>query len=53
LERWCADFWAAGFVIERLLEPRPIKAMAERYPDEFVKLSREPGFLTFRLSKAP
>lgn len=51
LERWAADFAAAGFVIERLLEPRPIEAMADRYPDEFEQLNREPGFITFQLAK--
>lgn len=52
LERWCAEFAAAGFVIERLVEPRPAAAMAERHPEDHERLSREPGFIAFRLSKA-
>lgn len=52
LERWCAEFADAGFVIERLMEPRPVDAMAERYPDDHAKLLREPGFIAFRLAKA-
>jgi hypothetical protein len=35
-----------AFVIEPLWGPRPIDAMTDRHPDEFVKLSREPGFMT-------
>jgi SAM-dependent methyltransferase len=53
LERWFAECQEAGFVVERLVEPRPVAAMAERYPEEYAKLSRQPGFLTLRLAKAP
>lgn len=53
LESWCAEFAEAGFVIERLVEPRPVPAMAERYPEEHERLAREPGFIAFRLVKAP
>jgi hypothetical protein len=49
----CAEFFDAGFAIERLVEPRPVPAMAESYPDEFEQLNREPGFIIFRLIKRP
>lgn len=52
LERWCAEFTAAGFIIERLVEPQPVPAMADRHPDDHAKLSAEPGFIAFRLAKA-
>ena len=48
----CAEFAAAGFLIERLVEPRPASAMAVAYPDDFEKLQVEPGFIMFRLVKA-
>jgi ubiquinone/menaquinone biosynthesis C-methylase UbiE len=44
--RECTD---AGFAIEGLVEPRPSPAMAVRYPDDYAKLEREPGFIVFRL----
>jgi len=47
----CAEFAEAGFLIERLVEPRPVAAMAETYPEEFEKLNIEPGFIDFRLLK--
>ncbi|MBA2507502.1 MAG: methyltransferase domain-containing protein [Nocardioidaceae bacterium] len=52
LERWCAEFVEAGFVIEALVEPRPLPEMADRYPDVHAQLMREPGFIAFRLAKA-
>ena len=51
LERWCAESADAGFLIERLVEPQPIPAMAETHPHEYEKLSNEPGFVAFRLLK--
>jgi len=42
----CTD---AGFLIERLVEPRPTAAMAVQFPDDHAKLEREPGFIAFRL----
>ena len=35
----------AGFLIERLVEPRPADSMRERWPATWEKLQREPGFL--------
>ena len=45
------EFSDAGFVVERLVEPRPVPEMAERYPDDYRMLEREPGFIAFRLAK--
>jgi SAM-dependent methyltransferase len=44
----CAD---AGFLIERLVEPRPVESMLDRWPDDYEKLVKEPGFLNLRLVK--
>ena len=49
----CDEFADSGFVIERLVEPRPLPEMAERLPDDYAKLVREPGFVAFRLRKPP
>jgi SAM-dependent methyltransferase len=51
LEATCAEFEAAGFLIERLCEPVPTAALQERYPDVAEKLAAEPGFVVFRLVK--
>ena len=53
LTRSCAEFADAGFLIERLVEPLPASEMAERFPDDYAKLRREPGFIDFRLRKPP
>lgn len=45
---WAAD---AGFLIERLIEPRPVEAMRTRSPRHYEKLNREPCFLILRLRK--
>jgi SAM-dependent methyltransferase len=44
----CAD---AGFLIERLVEPRPAESMLERWPHDYEHLRKEPGFLNLRLVK--
>jgi SAM-dependent methyltransferase len=41
----------AGFLIEKVIEPVPAETMRENYPDDFEKLSKEPGFLILRLVK--
>ena len=46
-----SEFAEAGFVIERLVEPRPVPGMAETSPEEFEMLSTQPGFIAFRLGK--
>lgn len=52
LERWCAEFADAGFVIERLVEPQPVAAMERVDPDVYRKLLNEPGFIVFQLAKS-
>lgn len=47
----CDEFRAAGFLIERVVEPQPVPEMAKRYPAYDEKLNREPGFIAFRLVK--
>ena len=50
LEVTCEEIHAAGFFIERLLEPRPVPQAAAFDPGEYERLSREPrGFMAFRL----
>jgi ubiquinone/menaquinone biosynthesis C-methylase UbiE len=50
LETTCEEIFAAGFVIERLLEPRPVQGAAAMDPDDYERLHREPtGFIAFRL----
>jgi SAM-dependent methyltransferase len=50
LERTCEEISAAGFVIERLLEPRPVPEAAAIDPEEYEQLACEPrGFIAFRL----
>jgi hypothetical protein len=47
----CDAVYHAGFLIERLIEPQPAESMRDRWPDDFEKLRREPGFLNLRLVK--
>jgi SAM-dependent methyltransferase len=50
LEVTCEEIHAAGFVIERLIEPRPVPEAAAIDPERYEELCREPtGFLAFRL----
>jgi SAM-dependent methyltransferase len=51
LSALCAAIANAGFLVERLVEPLPAPSMRERWPDEWEKLQREPGFLALRLLK--
>ena len=53
LTQLAEEFSAAGFLIERLVEPSPDAAMADSHPDDFEKLSHEPGFIAFKLRKDP
>jgi SAM-dependent methyltransferase len=41
----------AGFVLERLLEPRPVPEFQDHDPADYSKLTRRPGFLCFRARK--
>lgn len=53
LEIICEEIYQAGFLIERLTEPRPRPEAAALNPAEYERLSREPrGFLAFRLRPA-
>jgi SAM-dependent methyltransferase len=47
----CTAATDAGFLIEKLIEPVPAETMRERYPEDYEKLSKEPGFLILRLLK--
>lgn len=48
----CGAATGAGFVIERLLEPRPAESMRTRSSEDYAKLHSDPGFLVLRLRKA-
>lgn len=50
LQATCEEIFQAGFLIERLLEPRPVPEAAAVEPEDYDKLTREPrGFIVFRL----
>jgi SAM-dependent methyltransferase len=50
LQATCEEIFDAGFLIERLLEPRPAAEAAAIDPQEYELLAREPrGFMAFRL----
>jgi ubiquinone/menaquinone biosynthesis C-methylase UbiE len=51
LTAFCAAIANTGFLIERLVEPLPAPSMRERWPEDWEKLQREPGFLVLRLVK--
>jgi ubiquinone/menaquinone biosynthesis C-methylase UbiE len=54
LERTCEELYEAGFLIERLVEPRPVAEAAEIDRDAYQRLSREPsGFLAIRALPDP
>ncbi len=54
LEQTCEELHAAGFLIERLLEPRPVAAAADIDPEKYDHLTREPtGFLAIRAVPDP
>lgn len=50
LEVICEEIYQAGFLIERLTEPRPLPEAEALDPAKYERLSREPrGFMAFRL----
>ena len=50
LEVKCEEIHRAGFLIERLLEPRPLAEAEAMAPEGYRRLTREPrGFIAFRL----
>lgn len=54
LEQTCQELYEAGFLIERLLEPRPTLEAAEADRDDYERLNREPtGFLALRAVPDP
>jgi SAM-dependent methyltransferase len=54
LQVTCDEIAAAGFLIERLLEPLPVPEGATIDPEEYERLCRAPvGIMTFRLRPAP
>jgi hypothetical protein len=54
LEQTCEELRAAGFLIERLLEPRPAAEAADLDADRYARLCREPtGFLAIRAIPDP
>jgi hypothetical protein len=53
LTAMCAEFREAGFLVDELVEPRPVEEMAERDPDTYALLEAAPAFIAFRLTPAP
>jgi SAM-dependent methyltransferase len=54
LEQTCEELFEAGFLIERLQEPRPTAEAAEINSDDYERLTREPtGFLAIRAVPDP
>jgi SAM-dependent methyltransferase len=47
LEAMLSPLLAAGFQLERLVEPRPTAEFAARDPQEYAELMRRPGFIGF------
>ena len=53
LQSMVGPLLGAGFVLERLLEPRPVKEFRVQDPADYDKLMRQPGFICFRARKGP
>lgn len=45
------QFSDAGFMIDQIVEPRPLPEMEAQHPDVFAKLEQCPAFILFRLVK--
>ncbi|MCB0201904.1 MAG: class I SAM-dependent methyltransferase, partial [Anaerolineae bacterium] len=41
----------AGFILDRVLEPRPVEAFRASEPETYERLMRQPGFLCVRAVK--
>jgi SAM-dependent methyltransferase len=41
----------AGFVLQRILEPTPTEQFRQEAPEDYEKLTRQPGFLCLRAAK--
>jgi SAM-dependent methyltransferase len=53
LSALCCAATGAGFLIENVIEPLPADTMRGRFPEDYQKLTTEPGFLILRLLKLP
>lgn len=51
LQTWIAEFTGAGFLLDALAEHQPQPQMARTHPAAFARLSREPGFIAYRLAR--
>ena len=51
LSALCTAATDAEFLIENSSSRSPAEKMRERFPEDYEKLSKEPGFLIFRLLK--
>lgn len=51
LTKLTEELAAAGFLIERLIEPAPDPALEHSRPETFERLSCEPAFILFKLGK--
>jgi SAM-dependent methyltransferase len=47
----CDEFTTAGFLIDRVHEPRPSPQLCQRYPEVAAQLAATPGFIVFGLVK--
>ena len=47
----CGYATGAGFLIEKVIEPLPAETMLAVYPEDYQKLTTEPGFVILRLLK--
>lgn len=52
VETFVSEGVAAGFVLERLVEPRPVATFRDIDPDTYDRLSQRPAFLAVRLRRA-
>ncbi len=46
-----AEIKAAGFLIEQMVDPKPLKELNDLFPEKYKKLSKIPEFAIFRLLK--
>jgi len=49
LSALCGYATGAGFLIEKVIEPLPAETMRGLYPEDYQKLTAEPGFVILRL----
>lgn len=49
LTELCAAATDSGFLIEQLVEPRPAVTMKDRWPEDWERLNRDPGFIILKL----